>query len=100
MQLLELVIMSSGVNSQLSRFLLLRLSAINICQWCTRFCNQISVAARTFYRRYLLVYFLQFASMGNTFTFKITAMNIGVHKIGLFIASEKMVISIVCVSIC
>src|SRR5215207_946356 len=98
MHLLEVVIMSSSIN-QLS-MLLLRSSAVNICQWCTRFCSQISVAARTFYRRYLLVYFLQFASINNAFTFKITAMNIGVHEVGLFIASEKMVISIVCVNIC
>jgi len=48
MHLLEVVIMSSSIN-QLS-MLLLRSSAVNICQCCVRFCihHHLSVVARTF----------------------------------------------------
>jgi hypothetical protein len=38
---------------------------------------------------YLLVYFFQFASTGNTSTFKIAATDIAVHEDELFIASKK-----------
>src|SRR5215204_941385 len=87
MHLLEVVIMSSSIN-QLS-MLLLRSSAVNICQCCVRFCihHHLSVVARTFMK--ISLYFFQFASTGNISTFKIAATNIAVHEVELFIAYEK-----------